>query len=203
MGIAERKERERTELKSRIMGAARQLFTEKGYENTSMRNIASVIEYSPGTIYHYFKDKGEIFHALHAEGFTELGQKMVILDSVPNPMERLKAMGKIYIEFAMENPEMYGLMFIESAPLEFLEAEKNWKEGETVYRGLENTVADCIQNGYFEGHDVEPLTYMFWSTVHGMVSLQLRKRCDVISEVVRESIVEDSYKSLLMIMDKH
>ena len=102
MGIAERKERERTELKARIMGAARQLFLDKGYENTSMRNIASLIEYSPGTIYHYFKDKGEIFHALHAEGFTDLGKRMILLKTVSNSMERLKAMGKVYIEFGIE-----------------------------------------------------------------------------------------------------
>jgi hypothetical protein len=51
MGIAERKEREREEVKDLILNAAREIFLAEGYENTSMRKIASKIEYSPGIIY--------------------------------------------------------------------------------------------------------------------------------------------------------
>ena len=60
MGVADRKEREKTEMQKRILDAARVLFLEKGFEKTSIRNIADLIEYSPGTIYLYFKDKNEI-----------------------------------------------------------------------------------------------------------------------------------------------
>ncbi len=201
MGIAERKEREKAELKGRIMGAAKQLFLEKGIDNTSMRNIANLIEYSPGTIYHYFKDKSEIFHALHAEGFTELGKRMMVLNSVSDPMERLKAMGKIYIRFGIENPEMYDLMFIKEAPVEFLEDKKNWSEGEAVHDGLKFTLADCMDAGHFEGHDLDALTFMVWSCVHGMVSLQIRQRCDVVEEAKRDNIVEHAYQSLILIME--
>ena len=201
MGIAERKEREKVELKTRIMGAARQLFIEKGFENTSMRNIANLIEYSPGTIYHYFKDKGEIFHALHAEGFMELGRRMEVLNSVIDPMERLKAMGKTYYSYGLENPEMYNLMFIEVAPVEFLEDENNWTEGAIVHGGLRKTVSECIDAGHFTGHDLEPLTYMIWSVVHGMVALKIRRRCEVVPMDQKEDIVERAYSSFLKILD--
>ena len=51
-----RKEREKVEMKRQILDAARSLFLEQGFEKTSIRNIAEVIEYSAGTIYLYFKE---------------------------------------------------------------------------------------------------------------------------------------------------
>ena len=60
MGIAERKEREKMEMHDRILQAATVMFLEDGYEKTSIRNIADKIEYSPATIYLYFKDKDEL-----------------------------------------------------------------------------------------------------------------------------------------------
>ena len=61
MTITTRKERQKEELKGKILQAAKELFMEKGFEDTSIRNIAEKIEYSPTTIYLYFKDKDDIF----------------------------------------------------------------------------------------------------------------------------------------------
>ncbi|WP_373399972.1 TetR family transcriptional regulator [Algoriphagus halophilus] len=49
MGINDRKEREKEELRALILSSARSLFLEKGVEKTSIRNIADKIEYSPGS----------------------------------------------------------------------------------------------------------------------------------------------------------
>jgi AcrR family transcriptional regulator len=59
MGVADRKERERVELRSKNLGAAKELFLDRGFKKTSIRNIAELIEHSPGIIYLYFKDKNE------------------------------------------------------------------------------------------------------------------------------------------------
>jgi len=70
MGVAERRAREKRKLKQQILDAARQLFVRDGYESASMRKIANKIEYSPATIYTYFKDKDEI--APHTKGGCRL-----------------------------------------------------------------------------------------------------------------------------------
>ena len=57
MGVKERKERDREEMRETILKSAHQLFVDKGFEDVSIRNIAEAIEYSPATIYLYFKDK--------------------------------------------------------------------------------------------------------------------------------------------------
>ena len=67
MSITDRKEREKKEMRQAILDAALTLFREKGYDAVSIRNIAEAIEYSPATIYLYFKDKNEIFFALQYE----------------------------------------------------------------------------------------------------------------------------------------
>lgn len=204
MGIAERKEREKEELRERILSAAKTLFLEKGVEKTSIRNIADLIEYSPGSIYHYFKDKNEIFHALHSEGFQLLMSRMEPLSQVANPMERLKKMGLIYIAFALENPDMYDLMFIKEAPMMHVSNsnEEQWKEGFGTFNFLRATIKDCIDTGYFRGHDEEALSFLIWSTVHGMASLQIRQRCEVVLSLRQETIVNDGLSEFFKILDR-
>lgn len=134
MGIAERKEREKMEMRERILEAATEMFLEDGYEKTSIRNIAEKIEYSPATIYLYFKDKDELFFAIHEIGFGKLLSLMQQCMSIENPLQRLRALGTTYIDFALENPEYYDLMFIMRAPMKAIaekHAEENcWKCGE-------------------------------------------------------------------------
>ncbi|SFN88470.1 transcriptional regulator, TetR family [Algoriphagus ornithinivorans] len=204
MGISDRKEREKEELKSLILSAAKKLFLQKGIEKTSIRNIADQIEYSPGIIYHYFRDKNEIFHALHQGGFQALMNKMMVLENVRHPLERLKAMGSIYIRFAIENPDMYDLMFIKEAPIDHVydSEHDDWKEGSGTFDYLRLTVKECLEKGYFQGHQAEPLSFLIWSTVHGMVSLHIRKRCEVIQLEDRATIVDQSLEAFFKILDK-
>jgi AcrR family transcriptional regulator len=50
LGIRERREREKAEIREKILDAARELFVNEGYEAVSMRKIADRIEYSPTAI---------------------------------------------------------------------------------------------------------------------------------------------------------
>lgn len=204
MGVAERKEREKEELREQILVAAKTLFLKKGVEKTSIRNIADLIEYSPGSIYHYFKDKDEIFYALHQGGFQQLMSKMVVINDLPYPLERLKAMGSIYVHFAMENPDMYDLMFIREAPLDHVARTKalEWNEGEATFKFLRSTLRECMDQGYFQGQEEEALSFLIWSTVHGMVSLSIRRRCEVVLADRQDTIVKDGLDAFFNILDR-
>ncbi|MEI6681080.1 MAG: TetR/AcrR family transcriptional regulator [Bacteroidota bacterium] len=203
MGITERKTKEKTELKALIMSAARSLFLERGIGETSIRNIAERIEYSPATIYLYFKDKDEILHELHSQGFREMGAQMGVLMAVSDPVERLKALGRVYIDFARKNTEMYDLMFIAKAPMHYLEkmAEEKWSEGKTTFEFLSNTVAECIAAGRFAGHDADSLSFMIWSCVHGMVALEIRDRCKGISGETPQEIFRGAFETFVKVIE--
>ncbi len=60
MGVQERRARQKEGVREEILDAARTLFVKEGYEHVSIRKIAEKVEYAPGTIYLYFRDKAEI-----------------------------------------------------------------------------------------------------------------------------------------------
>ena len=64
MGPKERREREREEIRTSILEAARDLFANEGVEAVTMRRIAEKIEYSPTAIYFHFKDKESLLAEL-------------------------------------------------------------------------------------------------------------------------------------------
>lgn len=190
MGIEDRKQRHKEDLKETILRAAKELFLEKGYEATSMRNIAEKIEYSPATIYLHFKDKNEVFYALHKEGFRMLVSAFQTLKNVSDPFERLKAMGHVYVNFASENPDFYQLMFVMHEPLEVLELDLSlgWEEGDDAFRVLLETVNECQQRGYFKGFEPNGFSFTVWSTVHGLASLRTSGHLDHVRQVKTQMV---------------
>jgi len=203
MGIAERKAREKEELRNLILEGAKTLFVQKGIEQTTIRSIAQAIDYSVGTVYVYFKDKSEILHALHSQGFRELSQQFSVLFHVQDPMERLRAMGRVYLQFAKENPDMYDLMFSIKAPIEFLDATHNneWQEGKITFDLLRSTIRECMEQGHFAGHQLEPLAFMIWSLVHGMCSLHIGQRTKGVNLENPDEIVELSYAEFVRLIN--
>ena len=159
MGIVERKEREREEMRKLILDGAQKLFLENGYDKVSIRNIADAIEYSPATIYLYYKDKNELLFALHQRGFVKMVGEFLPLQQLADPFEKLVEMGRSYIRFAIDNPELFDLMFIMTAPMDTLEKE-NWVEGDEAFGLLMRVVQECMDAGIFRHHDVQSTAMM-------------------------------------------
>lgn len=175
MGISERKEREKAEIRKMILDAAMEIYIREGYDGISIRRIANIIEYSPASIYTYFDDKDSIFYALHVEGFGLLYQKQLSAQGLTEPRERLTAHGRAYIEFALENQQYYDIMFIQRAPEEIISKAKNWDHGNRSYDLLKRNVAECQSAGLFKNQDLDSTAFLLWSTVHGIASLIIRR----------------------------
>ena len=200
MTIAARKQREKEDMRSLILDAARKIFLEKGYYQASMRNIAEEIEYSAGTIYLYFKDKDEIFHALHEEGFRRMLEKMQPLEHVTDPFERLKAMGLVYLEFAKNNKDFYDLMFIMQAPIKH-EDKEGWQMGHRTLDYVKNVLRQCQDKGHFKNLDIEYLSFTIWSTMHGMCALYCRDRCKAYPDIEPLDLMKNGYKSFVAMLE--
>ena len=178
MGITERKEKQKQEIRKMILEASLKLFMEQGFENVSIRKIADLIEYSPTTVYLYFKDKNEILFNLHEQGFQKMAEYMADLFIIKNPLVRLHKMGEYYIKFGLENPAFYDLMFILQAPMEALAGMVNceWKSGEGILDRLKDTLQECMDKNLIVKGDVDAMAMSIWGMVHGMVSLSIRNR---------------------------
>jgi AcrR family transcriptional regulator len=202
MGVKERKERDRQEMRETILQSAHQLFVDKGFEDVSIRNIAEAIEYSPATIYLYFKDKNEIFYALHGEAFKKFNEFMADLATIKDPFKRLIKMGEKYMEFTFKFPKYYDIMFIMQAPMDCDKNSDDWKEGESAHCQLENLVKECQQLGYFKNKEYKTLSFLIWSTMHGMCSLALRDRMKIYEESERAKMIDKSFKMFKLILSE-
>jgi Transcriptional regulator len=176
MSITERKEREKQEMRDLILNTAKEMFLKEGYEKTSLRKIANKIDYSPTTIYLYFKDKSDIFHALMEIGFSILLGEFSKAMTIDDPYERLRAIGAVYITFAFENAEFYDLMFIMRSPMEKVHKETDWDAGKRTFMCLQQTVDECIKKKLIKSSNPDTTSLMFWAHVHGLVSLKIRER---------------------------
>lgn len=206
MGIVQRREREKLEMRQLIVAAAIKMYLDEGYDKLTLRGIAQRIEYAPGTIYLYFKDKDELFHAMHEWAFERLFEKFSELAHIHDPLERLNKLGFVYIQFAFDNPELYDLMFILNEPMCAIKEQHGWECGFKVYNFLRATVEECVQKKLLKGDNSEFIAFSMWSLVHGMVSLQLRNRLDLFDKLGlsegfdKELLIKSSVEMMLNLM---
>jgi AcrR family transcriptional regulator len=116
-----RREQAREELRATILAAASELFLEKGYESFSLRQVAERVGYTPTAIYGYFRDKDALLLEAVRSGFEEFDALMRSVALGHNdPLERIEALGRAYIEWGMGHPALYRLMFMQRADFTLL-----------------------------------------------------------------------------------
>ena len=170
MGVKERRAREKEQLQ--ILFAARELFVNEGYENISMRKIASKIEYSPTTIYLYFKDKADLLDSVCKETLLNLLNTLEQLKKDnTDPVKTLRKSGKAYVEFGLKYPQDYKLTFVIRPQFQKGLGLQEGSVGEKVFNYLREMVSECIQQEIFRQADVETTGQVLWSAVHGVTLL--------------------------------
>ena len=172
MGVKERRAREKEQLRHQILSAARELFVNKGYENVSMRKIADKIEYSPTTIYLYFKDKADLLDSVCKETLLNLLNTLELLKrDKSDPVEVLRKSGKAYVEFGLKYPQDYKLTFVVRPQFQKGLGLQEGSVGERVFDYLRAMVSECIRQERFRQVDVEITGQALWSAVHGVTLL--------------------------------
>ncbi|MDQ2101268.1 TetR/AcrR family transcriptional regulator [Azospirillum isscasi] len=179
---------ERIDIRSRAVEAAARLFVERGTERVTLQDIAADVGCRAPALYRYFPNKEALLLEVHDEGFRRLYAFKADAGRAAggDAVARLRLGGLAYIRFALENPNLYELMFNDRGPhrrLEELRASRS--EGaadgtedmaQRCLRFLETSIRDCQAAGYLQGLDTETAAFTFWSAVHGAASLALRGR---------------------------
>ena len=178
MGSKERRQREREDLRTLILNAARELFVQRGYEATTMRAIAQAIEFTPTAIYHHFANKEALLHEICSVDFAQLAQRFQSIGRIADPIERLDRIGRAYVEFALAQPMHYRLMFMMDRPGFAPDADGARDDpAANAYAFLRDSCAEAIEAGRVrpEFSDPAQLAQMLWASVHGIVSLHIAK----------------------------
>jgi AcrR family transcriptional regulator len=125
VGIVERKEREKEQRKNDIVDAAERVFFKKGHENATMDDVAEEAELSKGTLYLYFKNKEELYLAIHLRGNKILHDFFVsAVKNANTGIEKTRAIGNAYVEFFKKHPDYFNAMlYFESREIDFEDQE--------------------------------------------------------------------------------
>jgi AcrR family transcriptional regulator len=171
MGTINRRRRHRESLRRDILEAASQLFVEEGYQRVTMRRIAARIEYSPTTIYLYFKDKNELLSAVCEETFSQLAGKLEHLQKTSGtPLGYLREGLRTYVDFGLAHPNQYIVTFMspgqgsDGAPFEHSIRSR-------AFDTLRQGVRACVENGDIQAPNADMTAQALWAGVHGVTSL--------------------------------
>jgi AcrR family transcriptional regulator len=171
MGVKERQQREKENLRQIILDAAREMFAEEGYTSVSMRKIADKIEYSPTTIYLYFKDKNDLLKQICDETFAKLGRNFESIGKKHSTnIDGLREGLRTYIEFGLKHPKHYEVTFM--LPLtENLGDDFEGSLGQRAFEYLRKGVADSMESGEIAKGDIDLVSQTLWAGIHGVTSL--------------------------------
>ena len=171
MAVSERRARHRASLRREILDAASQLFVEEGYQHVTMRRIAGRIEYSPTTIYLYFKDKNELLAAVCDETFSQLATKLERLGkTATSPLAYLREGLRTYVEFGLAHPHQYAVTFMSPGA----RPENTGHEhpvGSRWFDTLRGGLEACVLNGDLHAPNLDTTSQVLWAAMHGITSL--------------------------------
>lgn len=175
MGIYERKQREKEQRRKEILTAARRVFSAKGFNSTTMEEIASQAELSPGTLYLYFKNKEELHTSLSINILAYISSQLnrVVKEkiSVDGKIERFR---DIFINIYEQDPQiLINLFHLQSGETlhnlsdEMMQQLK--KNSAEAHGAIIAVVKEGIESGLFiEEHPVA-LADVIWATYSGVV----------------------------------
>ena len=99
-----RKEHEQKLHKDLIIKAAAQIFAEKGYEKTTLDEVAHLAEFSKGSLYNYFDNKEDLFLTTLEEGIKKLIEQMSMVEQIESSVfGQTKAILSIMVTYFYEN----------------------------------------------------------------------------------------------------
>src|SRR6201999_2616616 len=108
MGITDRKQRQKEEIRASILDTAWEMVVTEGWQSFSIRKIADAIEYSVPVIYSHFENKDAILLEFNRKGFQLLAESLAGAKAAqPDPADQIRAMGRAYWDFAFRNKEYY------------------------------------------------------------------------------------------------
>lgn len=168
------------DFRASLCEVAERLFAEQGYEGVTLRAIAAELGCSPMTPYRYFENKEAIFTAVRMAAFMRFGQSIQAATRAhPDPVDRLRALGRAYITFAIAQPQAYRIMFELGREARIdgdLLAQPEKREAILCgWQPLQSAIIELHEAGHIEG-DPLTLAHLAWTTLHGLVTLELSQK---------------------------
>ncbi len=151
-GQVPRKVRERLRQREEILSAALELFSEKGYRNVSMQEIAQKAEFGVGTLYNFFQSKEDLYKAL-VKTYAERFHKAILdaMEGLGDEVEKLRAFIRAKIQLFKENQAVIRLYIAETTNLAITVKAGLESDIKILYRSFLDTLAKVFEDGINKG----------------------------------------------------
>jgi AcrR family transcriptional regulator len=168
------------DLRNALVASAVRLIEEGGVDAFSLREAARELGVSANAAYRHFDDKCALMSSVAAHGFGELALQMLraieraTADCVKGPpsIERFKAVGRAYVEFALDHPEIFRLMFgVHGTERRRLYALDDGTD--TPWTLLGKSLDALVADGVLTADRRPGAELKAWTVVHGFASLTL------------------------------
>lgn len=156
-------------LRARLIDTAARLLADEGPSALSTRRIAREAETSTSAIYTLLGSKEQIVRAMYLEGFGRLAARQNAVERTSDPVVDLGALGRAYFENGLENPNLYGVMFLR-AVREFTPEPEDVAFALGTLGDVVEIVQRCIDAGVYVG-DADLIAREVWALAHGVTSL--------------------------------
>lgn len=203
MGVAERKEREKQRRRQDIIDAAEKIFFSKGYENSSMDDVAREAELSKGTLYLYFHSKEDLYAAIVGRGariLRDLFQNATL--NQPTGLFKVRSIGQAFMRFFNEYPNYYDAMMFDQSKFSELDCNcENEKEALLIKKSSNDILINAVSEGINDGSiskEVDPvkISMILWGQTMGILQLA-RNKGEILSNIFGvepQEIIEEYFK---------
>lgn len=164
--------------REKILKAAQRILVRRGFRELTIRKLAAAIGYSAGAIYLYFDSREAIARELCLRGYTDLLARLEqARDAAASAEAAVRAVFRAYVDFGLEQPEVYRLIFIDEP--EYLAAVFADRPADDPATGAYETLIAVIQALPCAGRKKPGRTLLVeraetcWAAMHGIVSLKL------------------------------
>jgi len=162
-------------LRQEIIDAGKRLLFETGnQEAVTVRAVAEAVGVSPPSIYLHFPDKDALIIAVCEDTFLALDEYIEkAAAGIDDVREQLRVRGKAYVQFGLENPEHYRILFMTRPAT--LKPETEIPAPAAFLHHIESV--QRAQDAGVLRHDVDPMiaALTLWSGAHGITSLLIAK----------------------------
>ncbi len=159
-------------LRFEILEVADRLLLEAGSEDAvSIQMIANGVGCTPPAIYMHFADKDALMREVcvrHFMNFVSALQDASTDDA--DPFDQLMTRGRAYLEFGLQHPEVYRILFMQPAGKAVRDVSGSPAD---FFAMFAPAVESCIKSGLFADRDPFVLACSMWASIHGLTSLMI------------------------------
>ena len=171
-------------LRTHLLETAVRMISQQGLHKVTMRALSEAVGVSRTAAYRHFKNKSDLLSAVAEEGFAKLTRRFqeINANTYMDSFVRFQLIGLQYIEFAVNFPGYYRLMFGD-AIVQQEKSSKLLQAAQLAFSELQKSVEICQKERRIKQTDPLLLANTVWAWAHGLSMLLIDGQLDITEQM--------------------